>query len=265
MRNDSTSLIDSGYGCVKNTRYGYMLYNKFDMYIGRSLDLYGEFSYYEAQIFDQLINQGFVVLDVGANIGAFTVLFSKLASQTGRIFAFEPQRITYQMLCANVALNALLNVETFNHCVGNKKNLIDVTELEQYKITNFGGLSMGADANKLSRKVRTILIDELELKQCNFIKIDVEGMEKEALLGAKKTIQKHHPIMYIENDRVEKSVELIKTIKEFGYVIYEHNPYLFNKENFFGCDVNIFGNIVSKNLLCIHNSIDMKVNGLKEI
>lgn len=88
-------------------------------------------------------------------------------------------------------------------------------------------------------------------------------MEKKLYL-VPKTIQKHHPIMYIENDRVEKSVELIKTIKEFGYVIYEHNPYLFNKRTF-GCDVNIFGNIVSKNLLCIHNSIDMKVNGLKEI
>lgn len=258
------TLIDSGYACVKKTRYGYMLYNKYDMYIGKSLDLYGEFSYFEAQLFEKLIKPKSIVLDVGANIGAFTILFSKLVGVEGRVLAFEPQRIVHQMLCANVALNSLVNVDAHNCCVSSVRAEVNMIELNQYAINNFGGISLDLKGQN-SSKIDAIPIDELALEGCHFMKVDVEGMESEVLSGAQKTIQKYQPIMYLENDRVEKSTSLIQRVKDFGYRIYEHTPPLYCSKNFFGCDVNVFGNIVSKNILCIPSDSNLKIDGLKEI
>ena len=87
-----------------------MLYNEHDIYIGRSLDLYGEFSEGECDVFRQLIQPGWTVLELGANIGSHTVFLAKRVGPSGRVIAFEPQRIVFQTLCANIALNNLLNV-----------------------------------------------------------------------------------------------------------------------------------------------------------
>ena len=129
---DSNTLIDKGYIAVKKSRYGYMTYNKNDIYVGKSFDLYGEFSYLEAVLFEQIVKPQHIVLDVGANIGAFTLLFSQLVGVKGRVLAFEPQRIVHQMLCANVALNALMNVDVYHACVGSTDEIVDVVELNPY-------------------------------------------------------------------------------------------------------------------------------------
>ena len=57
---------------------------------------------------------GYISLDVGANIGCHTVPFAKLVGESGRVVAFEPQRLVFQNLCANLALNALTNVYVYH-------------------------------------------------------------------------------------------------------------------------------------------------------
>jgi len=64
---------------------------------------------------------------------------------------------------------------------------------------------------------------------------------------------------------VEKSEALIKCIKDLGYNIYTHNPRLFNPDNHAKNPENIFGNIVSKNILCIHHDSPVKVDNFKAI
>src|ERR1700722_8284406 len=90
---------------LKCCRHGPFMYNINDEYIGRALDIYGEFSELENTLFQSLIKPGMTVLDIGANIGVHTVNFAKAATPLGKVIAFEPQRIIYQMLCGNVALN----------------------------------------------------------------------------------------------------------------------------------------------------------------
>ena len=89
-------------------RHGTMLFNAGDIYIGASLAAYGEFSEGEVALFRQLLRPGMTALDVGANIGAFTLPMARLVGATGRVIAWEPQRIVVQTLCANLALNAIL-------------------------------------------------------------------------------------------------------------------------------------------------------------
>jgi hypothetical protein len=88
---------------VKQCRHGMMLYNVHDLYVGRSLDQYGEFSQGEIDLFGQILKPGQVVLDVGANIGAHTLWFAQTVGPSGTVLAFEPQRIVFQALCANLA------------------------------------------------------------------------------------------------------------------------------------------------------------------
>ena len=97
------------------------------------------------------------------------------------------------------------------------------------------------------------------------LKVDVEGMETDVLLGARDTIGRLRPILYIENDRRAQSEGLIKLIGELGYNMWWHLPPLFNPSNFAGASQNIFGGIVSINLLCLPEEEPAKISGLRPV
>ncbi len=261
----SNTILDSGFAIVKKTRYGYMLFNKYDTYIGRSFDLYGEFSQLEVELFLQILKPGMCVLDVGANIGAFATIFAEQVGVSGSVHAFEPQKQVFQTLCANIAINSIENVYTYNKCVGKDNKKLLMPNLSQYITNNFGGISAKNAEDNSGFLVETMTIDEMALERCDFIKVDVEGMEEDVLRGADKTIRKFRPIMYLENDRKEKSEALIKAVKKLEYKVYGHTPPLYNKNNFYAQRVNVFGNIVSKNILCIHAKNDIKIDGFIEL
>ena len=240
-----------------------MLYNIYDAYIGRSLDQYGEFSEGEIDIFKQLIRPGQTILDVGANIGSHTVWFAQATGPTGTVLAFEPQRIVYQTLCANVALNSATNVHCFCAAAGSTPGQIAVPALDYSQENNFGGLELGGHQEGEPAPVMTI--DGLNLPKCDFIKIDVEGMEQEVLKGAVRTIAMLSPILYVENDRKEKSGALIRFIDGLGYKMYWHPPPLYNPHNFAGNPGNVFGAIVSQNMLCLPKTSACRVPGLRPV
>lgn len=248
---------------LTDSRYGRMLYNKNDIYIGRSLQLYGEFSYGEALLFEAVVKPGMTVIEVGANIGSHTVPLAQLVGPSGRVHAFEPQRIVFQTLCANIALNQLSNVITCYAASGHEKRAIMVPELEPKADNNFGGLPLGD--HQQGTAVPVIPIDSLNLPACHFLKADVEGMEESVLRGAEQTIQKFRPILYVENDRKEKSEALLAYLFSQNYRLFEHTPRLFNPQNHKGNAENVFGNIVSKNLLCVHKDQPANISGLPEV
>ena len=128
---------------LKRCRHGHFLYNVNDLYIGKSLDLYGEFSELELHLLGQWIRPGDVVLDVGANVGTHCVFFARQVGPAGRVLAFEPQRLTFQMLCANIALNDLTNVDCRQAAVGRTPGEILVPYLDPLRQQNFGGLALG--------------------------------------------------------------------------------------------------------------------------
>jgi len=256
-------LLEEKYVRVKPCRYGTMLYFSGDSYVGRSLDLYGEFSEGEVRLFDQVLRPGMTAIDVGANIGCHTVFMSKKLGPTGRLHAFEPQRIVYQALVANLALNAIENTQTYQCGVGQKNDIITVPRVNYEAGGNFGGLALGSFDQGDQVPLRSI--DSLELSACHFIKIDVEGMETEALKGAKQTLQKFEPYLYVENDRRERSAELIDTLFSLDYRLYWHLPTLYNPENFYANPENVFGNVISRNMLGVPKSKDTQIKEMPEI
>lgn len=252
-----------GFNRMCQARAGLMLYNRHDMYIGRSLELYGEFSEGEVELFRQTIKPGMLAVEVGANIGAHTLALSKLVGDQGRVFAFEPQRIVYQTLCANLALNSVLNVDCRCLAVGAEAGSLFVPPLDYNATNNFGGLGLGGYAS--GEPTQVITLDALNLPRCEFLKADVEGMELEVIKGAEATIRRCQPMLYIENDREEKSSALIRYIDSLEYDLYWHRPPLFNPSNFLKNPENVFGQIVSSNMFGIHKSVQAEIEGLPKV
>lgn len=230
------------------TRFGPMLYNIHDKYVGRSLAAYGEFSLGETTVFDSILSEGDFVIDAGANIGAHTLYY---AHKGCTVLAFEPQRLVHQLLCANMALNSAASVYCFHAALGAAPGHLAIPELDpRAPDTNWGGLEIEGYTNGTVVPVNTI--DEFELPACRLIKVDVEGMEEKVLRGAKDTIEKYHPVLYLENDRANKAEALVAYVESLGYVMRSHQPMLFNPDNFSQNPKNLFPNIASMNLICVH-------------
>jgi FkbM family methyltransferase len=246
---------------LKNCKSGIMLYNTNDVYVGKSLNEYGEFSQAEVDLFEKFISDGMTVIDVGANIGCHTVNFARMVGSTGLVFAYEPQRLCYYCLCANVALNNLTNVYCLQNAVGREDGRIDVPELDYRCENNFGGISLGTITENCDKcSVKMIRLDDRKLNRIDFIKIDVEGMEGEVLSGAKETILKHRPFLYLENDRPENVSLLVKMVRSLNYEIYFHAPPLYNSGNFLKNRKNIFGTITSINMFCCPKEFEMSID-----
>ena len=248
---------------LKDCRHGRMLFLKGDQYIGRSLDLYGEFSELEAGVIAKLLRANDVVVEVGANIGAHTIPMAKLVGAQGLVFAFEPQRVIHELLCANLALNELFNVQPYRAALGRSVGTIKVPILDYASESNFGGLSLSQSDS--GEEVPLIALDSFALPSLRMLKVDVEGMEAEVLSGARETIARFRPILYVENDRRAKSQNLIRLIEALDYKMWWHKPPLFNPGNFARRAENIFGNIVSKNLLCFPKESPTVVSGLRPV
>ncbi len=241
------------------TRHGPMLALPGDRYITRALEVYGEFSPDEGRVLTQIIKPGMTVVEVGANIGAHTVAMAR-ACRPGTLYAFEPQRRIFQILCANLVLNAIDNVVALDEACGMEAGQATIPPLDYALEDNFGGVSL-APAGQAGETVRVVRLDDLNLASLGLLKIDVEGLEIDVLGGAVETIARTRPILYVENDRAQNQRTLIMLIHNLGYQMYWHTPALCETQNFNGAAEQVFeGNIVSLNMLCLPAERGTRVN-----
>ena len=244
-------------------RYGKIIYNNLDMFVGKSLKLYGEFSPGEGELFDQFIKEGDIVVEVGSNIGSHTIHLAQLAGNNGIVYAFEPQRLVFQILAGNIALNNIINTFCTQACVSDAPGVALVPVLNPEIQQNWGGMSLENSTH--GEKVPVITLDSLDLPGCDFLKVDVEGMELNVLKGAKDLIDTFRPKIYAEADRDDKIVELFRYIDSLDYDLYFHQPPYYSPDNYFKNLENHFPNVVSQNVLCIPRELNIKIEGLTPI
>jgi FkbM family methyltransferase len=238
----SSMIYEHGYNRIRHTRHGAMLYNINDQFIGRCLDLYGEWAWGEIECTAHYAKG--IVLDVGANIGTHTLAYAKLAKQ---VIAFEPVIGLFTMLCTNLALNCIENVLPLNIAVGQKNGITSVSIPDYSVENNFGSCSVSVG----NQQVHMDNIDHYNLSDVSMIKIDVEGYEQQVLEGAMETIARCKPALYVENDRIDRSDALCSFIESIGYSMQVHNVPLVSEHNYRGNKYNLFPGIYSLNMLCL--------------
>jgi len=172
-----------------------------DKYIGQRIAL-EKYEPYETQLILRQTKKGNTIIDVGANIGYYTVLLADKVGKTGKVYAFEPDIINFEILKKNIEANNLKNVELINAAVGSKvgklklhKSKENLGDHKLYK-TPLGYAASPLDEGKT---VKIVKLDEyLKDKKVDLMKIDTQGWEPEVIEGAKNIIAKNKPTMFLE-------------------------------------------------------------------
>ena len=152
-----------------------------------------------------------MVVDVGANIGLFTIpVASRISAAGGKLFAFEAQRIVFQQLCGNIFANRLDNVWAFHKAVGAHKGEVELPAIDYAKVKNIGAFSLDENLQRLrgleegldrsrTERIELTTLDNLDIDgRVRLLKVDVEGMELDVLRGGHQFLERHRfpPILF---------------------------------------------------------------------
>jgi FkbM family methyltransferase len=235
--------------------------NRNDSFVGRGLDLYGEWCEFEIQLLRLFIRLGDTVLDVGANIGTHTVAFANIVGPGGVVHTCEPQRRNFLFLAGNVALNALDNVFCHQKAVGETDGEIALPPPD----TNFNYSAVSiADGAENGERVPIVTIDSLELPACRAVKIDTEGMEPQVLAGAASLIARCRPLLYVENNEPGASKRLSEALGALNYNAWCSIAPYYDPANFYSNTTNVWPNVVpAANMICIPKETGIIVPGLE--
>jgi FkbM family methyltransferase len=173
---------------------------------------------------------GVVAFDCGANIGVHTVEWAAAMTGWGSVVSIEAQERVYYALAGNIAINNCFNAIAVHGAVSSESGVMKIPSPNYFVPSSFGSLELRQrNGNEFigqpidyenTVNVRKLTIDEFNLPRVDFIKIDVEGMELEALEGAERSITQSHPIMLIE--KIKTDAEKLRAwLKAHGYEIID--------------------------------------------
>lgn len=158
----------------------------------------GNFEPEMVSLFEKLIKKEDFVVDVGANIGCTAILFSGLAA---RVVAIEASPTTYKILKVNLEQNRCANVQCVNRALGASPGVLELTRSSDNRAGGFISNKVKPGAGHTTETVEIARLDDLsQLRDENvdFIKIDVEGFEKNVIEGGRRTISESKPLVVLE-------------------------------------------------------------------
>lgn len=191
---------------------GFSIYvRRNDHFIGASIAQHQLYEPHVTQVIKELVQPGSVFLDIGANIGYFTLLAASLTGADGQVVAVEPQAANVELLRQSLAANGFKHVVVYQNAAAEKE--------ESFLFTSSGADSNGrlinphepAAAQKGLPIVQAIVLDDLlaNLPRLDVIKMDIEGAEPRAYAGMQRLLDRHQPTMILEF-----SPEMIVTTSE---------------------------------------------------
>ena len=198
----------------------------------RVIYLTGYFEPNEFNIFKKFLEPRMVFLDVGANMGLYSIFASKKVGKSGLVVSIEPSSREFERLQSNVEVNRLQNVKMIQVAVSRSEGEADLLVATN---DHAGHNTLGNFAYEgiiLKQKehvtVKTIdsIVSDLSLSRLDVIKMDIEGSEFFALEGAKRTLQKFKPVLMLElfNETLKhqgcNGDMILQFLASLGYIIY---------------------------------------------
>ena len=174
---------------------------------------------------------GVVAIDCGANVGVHTIEWAQFMHGWGEVIAFEAQERIFYALAGNITLNNCFNAKAIWAAVGAEDGTIPVPVPNYFVPSSFGSLEIKKTvntefigqqidyANEKCTTTKMMAIDGLGLKRLDFMKIDIEGMEMDALMGAEKSITQFKPQLLIEKIKSNED-DIRQFIEKRGYQLF---------------------------------------------
>lgn len=231
------------------TDLGPMLLSRFDaapnhlgqpIGVGRDLLEIGTYEVQLGEFMSQVLGArnidhgpGVIAVDCGANVGALSLRWAKTMTGWGSVLAVEAQERLFYALCGNAALNNAFNLRPIWGAVGSVNGTMRMPVPDYMSPGSLGSVALrqhdasqeyiGQDldfSDAAMVDVRALTIDGMNLPRCDLLKIDIEGMELDALQGAVETLKRHKPVVMVEMLKCDRS-GVIDLLDGFGYELHK--------------------------------------------
>jgi FkbM family methyltransferase len=177
------------------------------------------------------LNKGDVAIEVGANVGAHTLIIAKLVGNEGHVYAFEPTKYAGDKLNKNIKLNPVIkNITIKTELVTNDENEIPKTEIRSsWSLDSRYEPEKNSELTHQNSTSIDQFISETGLTKLNLLKIDVDGYDYKVIQGAKATIQKFLPIIFCElceytlNEQGDSVEKIFSTLSSMNYIAHSEN------------------------------------------
>lgn len=208
--------------------YGAKLYLDFTKAVDKRLFLNG-FEKDVIDYFSKVVKEDDVVLDVGANIGIYSLIAGKKVGDKGKVYAFEPADLAFEKLQYHIDLNELDNIVPIKSGVSNKTGTATFNVCEDDAFNSLGETPMKDIIKQETIDLVTIddFVSKHKLTKVDVIKVDTEGAEFLVFEGAKKTLEKFKPTLFFEtNPSVTEGFSnnisnILDFIRAYDYDLYE--------------------------------------------
>ncbi|OUJ73733.1 FkbM family methyltransferase [Hymenobacter crusticola] len=184
---------------------------------------WGKDKYPELFFLAKLVKPGFVCLDIGANLGYYSVALSRLAGPQGKVLAVEPIPIFQNIWKDNVRLSGYNNVQLLPYALGGENTTVQMGTPERNGLLHHGMTKIAA-SNTQEHYARTYDVpmrvpDELltDLARLDFVKCDVEGFEYEVFRHMQLTLRRFRPLIQTELNGLENRRNVVELLEKLGY------------------------------------------------
>ena len=193
------------------------------------MGLTGVWEHDDTEYLKKVVNRGDVTIDIGANYGFHTILFSKLVGERGKVYSFEPLKSMFGELRKNIALNGSQENTVLANCALGEK--LGYAKIYVPKRMGRGAAALVARGTTIEQETVEIItldsyVNRMKIKKVDFIKCDIEGSELLAFQGAIKVLKKYHPTLMFEVTRGSSEAFgytpeiLFDFLGGFGYEFY---------------------------------------------
>jgi len=207
-----------------------------DRGVSRSLFCFGFIEKFETELIEKVLRKGDTFLDIGANLGYYTLIAAKIVGNEGKVFAFEPESNNFALLKRNVEMNGFKNIVLVNKAISNKSGKAKLFLSKERNV--FGGHSLYNNEWLNAKENDFVTVDIITLDEffkdydgdIDIIKMDIEGAEGLALQGMQNLLRKNKNVkIFTEFSPIGLKAspigpkEYLNMLMNFGFKIYEIN------------------------------------------